>query len=239
MEQHTRLEEGSENAARQVRELVHELNALLDGSMRCLSLARTALHEADGDEDLVHRLDIVRGALDRMADLVRGAMNSGDHSSALMRRPISLDEAIRHACEVSGDRARELGIEIQIDLCDGFDKIPANRLYVPILNGVRNALDSIERRDGVGLVSVSGKLDGDCIQIRIQDDGEGLTYQVRAHSSSNGMGVGLGLSRSLLAELGGSLELVDREDGKRGAMLNLRVQVARLGQDWGSQEIGA
>ncbi len=225
MEQHTTLAEGSENAARQVRELVHELNALLDGSMRCLSLAQRTLSEGDADADLVRRLGVVRGALDRMADLVRGAMHgsSGDPGGVFSRHPIALDEAIRHACEVCSDRARELGIEFDIVLGERFEQIPANRLYVAILNGVRNAIDSIERRGGPGMVVIEGAIDDGQVVIHVRDDGEGLV-----RGSGNGAGVGLGLSRSVLAELAGTLGLTDRGDGGRGAILSLRVAMDRL-----------
>lgn len=236
MEQHTQLADGSENAARQVRELVHELGTLLDGSMRCLSMAQRTLREGDADADLVRRLDTVRGALDRMADLVRGAMSAGAHGAGatLMGKPICLDEAIRHACEVSADRARELDIDIDVVLGGRFDQIGADRLYVAILNGVRNAIDSIERRGGGGMVVVEGSIVDEQVRIHIRDDGEGLAVVSRG----SGMGVGLGLSRSVLRDLGGTLELADRADGGRGATLSLSVAVERLVHGAAPREIG-
>jgi hypothetical protein len=65
-------------ALERMSRLGHDLNNLLDGSMRCLSLARRALcGDASGDtqiDDARRRVEVAYTALERMADLVHAAM---------------------------------------------------------------------------------------------------------------------------------------------------------------------
>lgn len=216
--------EGSENPVLALRELVHELSTLLDGSMRCLRLAQRELDRGPTDADTMRRLETVRGALDRMADLVRLSMSGASGSIGLSGlgsvRPLGLSAAIRHAREVCADRARELGIEIVLRLGTEIEGLSADRLYVVVLNGVRNAIDAIERAGRPGVVIVSAHVLAGELVIEICDDGQGLTVGGAAH----GMGVGLGLSRSLVGPMGGTLELSGNADGP-GATLRVRVGV--------------
>ncbi len=210
---------GSENPAQALRELVHELATLLDGSRRCLSLAQRDLDAGRESGESRRQLETVRGALDRMADLVRCAMSGAAvsiGSDALGTcTPVSLAQAVRHARDVLAMRAAACGARIVLRLGDGVEELPAGRLYVVVLNGIRNAIEAIERDGRPGSVFVSCMIEGGEVSLEISDDGPGLDGQV------HGSGVGLGLSRSIVEAMGGSLALVERDEG--GACLRVRV----------------
>ncbi len=224
--------DGSENAARALRELVHELSTLLDGSRRCLSLAQRDLDGGRGADAGMRQLETVRGALDRMADLVRSAMSGASQSIGSDTlgtcTPVSMTDAVRHARDVLEGRARACGVRIVLRMGDGLDAIAAGRLYVVVLNGIRNAIEAIERGGRSGSVFVACALEGDEVVLEIADDGPGLDGQV------HGSGIGLGLSRSIVEAMGGRLELMDRAEG--GACLRVRVPVPCAG---GRARIGA
>jgi signal transduction histidine kinase len=131
--------------------LSHELNNLLDGSLRCLGLARRSIkalptHAAEV-EGARRQLDTVYGALERMADLVNAAMRGTSAvvgSPALSpKRAITLAEAVTHAADVIFPEAQELGVTVRVDLAAAVGPLPIGPLYSVLLNGLRNAMESI------------------------------------------------------------------------------------------------
>ncbi|MFM9995095.1 MAG: ATP-binding protein [Phycisphaerales bacterium] len=224
--------------------LTHDLGNLLDGSMRCLGLARRALTRrvgsiegADADESL-RQLDTVYGALERMADLVQAAMRGSASvvSSATLspRRPISLHEAVLHAARVIAPEAVELRTKLDVTFADELEPLPAGALYTVILNGLRNALESIARvpegmrRDG-GRIEVRAWMRVSpaatptpqrFVVIEVLDDGVGVrgvgggakAFEIGVSTKPGGLGVGLALAREVVRELAGTIELRPRPD---------------------------
>lgn len=224
--------------------LTHDLGNLLDGSMRCLGLARRALTRrvggvegADADESL-RQLDTVYGALERMADLVQAAMRGSASvvSSATLspRRPISLHEAVLHAARVIAPEAVELRTKLDVTFADELDPVLAGPVYAVILNGLRNALESIERvpeamrRDGgrievrawVRVSPAATPTPQRYVVIEVLDDGVGVrglaggakAFDLGVTSKPGGLGVGLALARDVVRELAGTIELRPRPD---------------------------
>lgn len=135
--------------------LAHDLGNLLDGTMRCLSLAQQTLRRDSGVPDEVsgalQKLEIAYGALERMADLVHAAMRGSGSvvgSPTLMpTRPITLQEAIEHAADVLRPDAESRGIAIGVSVSAEAAGIAAGPLYSVILNGIRNAVEAIGRAE--------------------------------------------------------------------------------------------
>lgn len=145
-------------AVERMTALTHDLGNLLDGSMRCLGLARRALERrgreaaaagSDRIDAARRQLDTVYGAMERMADLVQAAMRGSASVVAsptlTPRRPITLGEALRHAASVIGPRAAELRVRVDVSMSPDAGELPVGPLYTVVLNGLRNALESIER----------------------------------------------------------------------------------------------
>src|SRR5207244_2289285 len=106
--------------------LTHDLGNLLDGSMRCLSLARRALVRDNAPDELqaaLHHLETVGTAMERMSDLVHAAMRGSGSvvgSPDLMpARPITLEEAMTHAAEVLRPQADAHAIELNLSIDAG------------------------------------------------------------------------------------------------------------------------
>ncbi len=237
--------------------LTHDLANLLDGSLRCLSFARKALGRGvagvDGGKlDSTRRqLDTVYGAMERMSDLVQAAMRGSSSvlSSAALspRRPISLQEAVGHAMEVVSFEAAERGVSLELSVADDVSAQPAGAVYTVILNGLRNAIESISRAcagapEPRGLVEVrarSGARAGPrgaperLIVIEILDDGTGFgsradgdhAFEFGVTTKPGGLGVGLALAREVIRELSGTIELLPRQDvssaTRPGALLRI------------------
>lgn len=186
--------------------LAHELTTLIDASMRVISLARRSLHpnEAEGgrekDRDvcpyqLERQLETVDVAMHQMAELVRSSMiGLAEGGMAGVRMGFgassSLSEAIRHAVEVMTPFAEEHCVRLGTQVGGELSEIAAGPIYAVIVNGVRNAVESIHRAGNKfpgGTVVVrawteSGKT-GKCVMITIEDDGEGLAGGERSARS--------------------------------------------------------
>lgn len=184
-------------AVERLAALSHDLYNLLDGSMRCLSLARRSLRAGslqNQDAAAVQRhLETVYGALERMSDLVHAAMRGSGSvvgcPTLSPATPITLETAITHAAEVVAPEAAEHGVQITLSITPEAAAIPAGPLYSVILNALRNAVESIARaappKGGVrtGLIEVIAALKPigpaddasvDLVLLEIRDDGRGL-----------------------------------------------------------------
>lgn len=234
---------GAPDAADRLTALTHELRNLLDGSLRWIVIAERDLPEP-GDADLGDeldrtrkQLDTVRRALLQMNELVRTSMSTGlslgtPIMSAAAR--ISLAEALDHAVDVVRPRASTLGVELSIALDERAGPRAAGATYTVMLNGLHNAIDSIERR--LGGKSGTGRIDArlgwterggiNRVVLEIADDGVGPpelddpggAFAPAFTTKEGGQGIGLALSRQIVLELGGRIELMSRKD-VQGAVL--------------------
>ncbi len=244
-------------AIERITTLSHELRNLLDGSMRCLGLARRSLGAAGvGAEELEaarRQVETVYGALERMADLVHAAMKGSASvvGSPTMNptRPITIAEAAAHAIDVLTPEADERKVTFDLRVSTEAMQVPSGPLYSVILNGLRNALEAIARAHHapetggridvlIGLQPLPGT-DVDLLLIDIADDGQGLASDrdaVRAldfgiSAKPGGLGVGLALARDVVREVGGSLELSRRPERigapRPGAVLKIVYPMVR------------
>ena len=183
------------DAADRLDALVHDLNGLLDGSMRWLGLAVATLSEVhahgrldentDGALDKARsQLQTVHASLLRMSELADSSIRT---SSLPLGSPfrkemlrITLGEAVQHAATVQRPVADEHGIDVEVSVAGDAAVLAAGPMYPVLLNGVKNGIDSIIACGGGGVVSVIARLldaesdatDGQ-LEIEIVDDGQG------------------------------------------------------------------
>jgi signal transduction histidine kinase len=231
------------DAADRLTTLTHELRNLLDGSLRWIAIAERDLPRttegtlADELERTRRQLDTVKRALEHMNELVRtssmGGLSLGTPAFGPTER-ISLGEALDHAADVVRPRASSLGIELSVTIDQRAGPRAAGPMYSVMLNALHNAVDAIERRlagrPGVGLVSARlGWTERGGVSravLEVLDDGEGppelddpdRVFSPEYSKKAPGQGIGLALSRQIVLELGGRIELAPRKDGP-GAVL--------------------
>lgn len=212
--------------------LTHELANLLDGSLRLICLARrNAEHAPESfcQEQLSRQLTTVHAAMQQMAGLVRDSMIGLNAGSLMGLRQAfgsssSIAEAVGHAVDVMMPLAEELGVRVTADVAPELDHISAGPIYAVVANGVRNAIESIQRgeRRGDGRVDVRAWMEtgrtGRCVRIEVADNGQGPPaviprdeegiFRLGYTTKPGGSGVGLSLSRDVIEQLGGTIELL-------------------------------
>ncbi|MEO1009139.1 MAG: HAMP domain-containing sensor histidine kinase [Planctomycetota bacterium] len=247
---------GSVPVADRLTTLAHDLNGLLDGSMRQLTLAQRSLDaevstaDADDLDSARKHVATAYSALERMCDLLHatltGSLGAAGSPTITKGAPITLGEAAEHAVSVLAPAAAEVraNLELQIDAEAGV--IPAGAIYPLLLNGIRNAIEAIERGGRGGVVRVEVAVepgdDADGVRIEIVDDGAGVDGELPAGrlfepgvtSKREGFGLGLAICAEVVSDMGGSIELGPSGSGG-GAVLRVRYPVP---QDHGSTSIG-
>lgn len=239
--------------------LTHELANLLDGSMRCLSLARRRVEsdQAAADSsvptgDVARHLETVQAAMRQMSDLVKCAMQgvSLAHARGTPEGTGSMAEAVRHAIEVMTPLTDERCLRISGEITDELADLPDRFVFAIITNGIRNAVESIERSGrGDGCIDISARTEpgrtGRCVVIEILDNGEGppelparggeSVFRLGYSTKHGGTGVGLAFCRELVQELGGTITLKGRDaqecGGRGGASLKVMFPVPRTREE--------
>ena len=227
--------------------LTHELANLLDGSLRVIGLAKRSVEGAREHcpDQLERQLETVDAAMRQMAELVRSTMvGMAEGGIAGVREGFgsssSLADAVRHAVDVMTPLGEEWRVRIDADVAPELGGVPAGPIYAVITNGVRNAIESIQRlgNGGAGDKTIGGRVQvrawteagrtGRCVMITIEDDGQGPPVENGArgrHSAAakndgvfrlgyttkpGGSGIGLSLSRDVVEQLGGTIHLEPR-----------------------------
>jgi len=225
-----------------VQKLAHELNSLLDGSMRCVRLAEKALDAAAGVhgegqsvEDALTRLRTARLAMTDMASVLDRAMSGGQAFRAgLLHSPRTLGEEVRQVLATVAPLAERDRVVLEVEVSPEAACLPAGPLGPVLTNGLRNAIEACAV-DGLMMRRVDASIilsrAGSELLILISDSGGGLPGEPVAGftTKAGGHGFGLGVCRDVVTELGGRMELANIPFG-RGAVLEVSVPLRSLAQ---------
>lgn len=230
-----------EGAALSIGQLAHELNSLLDGSIRCLALAERALGEhhsrspvstqtaGDTAEEAAARLKTAQESMRQMARLLQRAMANVRPGMELFSEREPLEKQVRQILELVTPLAEEHRVHLTAEITPKAASIPAATLGAVIHNGLRNAIQAcagdslIDRRVELSIAITTA----DELMIVIADTGRGVDLSEHASSKPDGHGYGLELSRQIVTELGGELRLMNVPFGS-GAVLQVIVPIRRL-----------
>lgn len=241
----------TELASRQIREFVHELSNLVDGSLRSIDLARRDLaphaQAQDSLTEAQRHLDAAALAVGHIAALIR-SIHHPLHGIGLpltasrFDRARPLAEAVRHAVEVLGPLATERCIGVSVELAPETERAPAAPIYPVIANALRNAIDSINHEGQIDVTARVERSDGsDEVVIEITDDGSGppagdeqRVFDFGFTTKPGSTGIGLALARDVVTEMGGSISLKPRwsdDKPRRGAVLTVRIPLIQPRDD--------
>jgi signal transduction histidine kinase len=211
------------------RELAHELNSLLDGSLRSLRLAHRALCDTPPDQpellaEALSRLEAAQRALREMAEVLERAMN-GRRAAVALAGTHSIGEVAQLAEAAVSPMCIEGGVSLRIDIAPDAVAIPAGPLAFVLINALRNAVQacaSAGQAEAAVHASVELSDDRAALILTVTDRGSGLHgSQSSGDERLGGHGIGLEVSRRIVADLDGSLTL---EDNDAGPGTTLRVQ---------------
>lgn len=179
-------------------------------------------------ETIVRQVGDIRRMVDEFSSFARmpkPTIEARDLSD-VVREAVFLQEVGNPAISITFDKP-EAPVEALVD----------HRLISQALtNVIKNAAESVEavlpERDGVGWVRTRLVDTGDAAMIVVEDNGKGLPQEDRDKllepyitHREKGTGLGLAIVRKVMEEHGGSIELLDRQDGP-GAFVRLTLPKA-------------
>jgi C4-dicarboxylate-specific signal transduction histidine kinase len=234
--------------------VVHELNNLIDGCMRNMSLAISQLRHtettADARQDAVaiERLETASIAMREMAALTRRwsrmAAGSTEHEPILASESAidGIAVVVAQAVRLLRPVAASVGVTLDASVADELAVVPAGPVFPILLNAIRNSIDAIAAKqqsdrliDGAGRVFITARQQGDDLLLTVTDNGPGVAPQLVDDDGAfrfgrttkpGGHGLGLKLCREMIEDCGGSLDLRNRPEG--GAALICCCPVERL-----------
>ncbi len=208
-----------------LRALAHELNSLLDGSLRTLRLTRRAMTLGEPTPETVaatRDLEAVELAMVRMSDALArvlaapAAPSTGDVVSAFTdNQPLA--ETARQVVRSLSSTAEECGVTVRLECDPSAAQLTTGPLEPLLRNTIRNAIEACARAPDASVapvVSVSIRRRGDRLLVDVLDNGPGLRDDPRPA----GHGVGLTVAREIVASVRGSFELSNVPFG-RGALV--------------------
>lgn len=203
----------------------------------------TAMHTfTDNAVDLLDRgrLDEVRENLGfikqmavRMGHIV-GEIKTFARKPPLERQEVHLAEVVNQAIMMVEPRRRQVAAQIDtIVLADDIRVLAdVQRLEQVLVNLLLNALDAVTEADDKRLDISASCVNGQ-VSLVIHDHGPGIPAEVLSHlfepffttkSSGQGLGLGLAISRMIIAEFGGKIDVRNHEAG--GAEFTVVLEAA-------------
>ena len=209
--------------------VAHEINNLLDGTLRYVNLALGA-HENTDKSKLQNYLEESKAGLLRMVRITRDLLEFV-RSRPTPRPQTNIRDIVEDAAKLMDSAARKAGVEIVQRVSD----LPLNRpvsaqLFQVFCNLIKNAVDAMPRG---GTLHIFAEQSGDDLLIRFQDTGTGLPADVdrlfepffTTRPPGQGTGLGLAICRDLVQRCcGGTIAAANRPDG--GACFEIRMPTA-------------
>ncbi|MBV0893389.1 two-component sensor histidine kinase [Paracoccus sp. Z118] len=204
----------------------HEINQPLAAIGHRLHNLRAAHPDA---EPAIHRIE---GLLDRMTRTV-GHLRRIARRSEHQNSRVDLSEPLAAAVELLDHRWQNERVRFRSAALKGIE-VSGDEILIEqvLLNVLGNALDAIEARespyeDGLITLDIFGS---DAVELVIRDNGVGLGGHagqslidpfVTTKDVGKGLGLGLSIAFNIMQDMGGNLEIEQRESG--GAEVRLRL----------------
>ena len=213
------------------KETAHQMGTPLTSLSGWLALLRdeVALARGNGPDreqvlaEIEHDVERLGKVSDRFSQI----------GSRPRRRPAAVDELVERTCDYFRHRAPHLGKQVRIETAIGpCPEIPvsAQLLDWAIENLIKNALDSLDKDEGIVRVSCHHDDAHHQIEILVEDNGRGMSKVTQQRvfdpgfsTKASGWGMGLALVRRIVEEYHrGRVDLVRSVEGG-GTTFRIRI----------------
>ncbi len=210
--------------------LSHHIKNILQGFKSGGEILKMGLKDKD-DELLERGWKIVEKNQGKIYELVTDMLSYSKEREPNIET-VSLNTIARDVVELMAERAKELGVQLELQADDQLPQCLADPegIHRSLLNIVGNALDAVEDVEKPRVVVLTEReADGAFLRIRVIDNGSGIAAEKLADifkpfvstKGARGTGLGLAVSRKVLREHGGDI-VVQSEPG-RGSAFILRL----------------
>lgn len=199
------------------KEAAHQLGTPLSSLLAWLEILRL-------NKDEPHQVESTSFEMEQDVDRLKVIANRfAKIGSQPKLEPVIVADAIEHVCKYFETRLPNLGKKITLERDLDFSiSAPINiELFEWVIeNLIKNAVEALERQDGVITISTQRKPRGK-ICVTVRDNGKGMTRQVAKRifqpgytTKKRGWGLGLSLSKRIIEDYhGGQLTVRDTQVG--------------------------
>jgi signal transduction histidine kinase len=228
LEERLHFAERSTAMGRLASALAHEIRNPLNFINLSIDHTREHLAPAEGRkrEDFERILSNVKAEIIRLNRLVGDFLSFGK-PMRLHPRACAMGELVGEVAAVVDHKARDQGIAIATQVEPGLPSLVADPelLKTCFLNLLINAIDAMPKG---GVVAVSVARDGDALVTTVTDTGQGMTadeirsaFEPYFSTKETGVGLGLALTRKIVEDHGGTVELESVPE--RGTTARIRL----------------
>ena len=228
LEERLHFAERSTAMGRLASALAHEIRNPLNFINLSIDHVRERMAPDDNRrrEDFDRILSNVKAEISRLNRLVRDFLSFGK-PMRLDQRTCALDELVREVAAVVDHKAKDQGIVLAIQIEAAVPTIVADPelLKTCLLNLMINAIDAMPTG---GVLTVGLRRDQDDVVITVADTGQGMSaqeiheaFEPYFSTKETGVGLGLALTRKIVEDHGGAVEL--QSELGRGTAARIRL----------------
>jgi len=193
--------------------LAHEINNPLQSVIGCLGLAQESLEAGEKDEAR-ELLQIAAEELERAAGIVSDLRDLNRPTDPDDRRPVDVNLQMEHTLMLTREQFQKRGVEVEWEPAEGLPALimVPDRISQVFLNLVLNALEAMP--DGGRLRIGTDCSDPIWVRVTFADTGLGIVPEAIPHlfdpfytTKANGLGLGLYITRNVVEEHGGRIEV--------------------------------
>ena len=194
--------------------VAHEINNPLTG---VIGFSQMLMQRENVPEDIKDQLKVIADGSQRVANIVKRLLTFARQTKPT-KNLIDLNELIDNTLKLRDYVLKTANIEVvtRFDPDVPWLVVDPGQLQQVLLNLIINAEYAMKQAHGKGTLTVITKKKGDKVQILIQDDGSGISKENLKHlfepffttkDPGEGTGLGLSLSRSIILEHGGKIDI--------------------------------
>jgi two-component system NtrC family sensor kinase len=206
--------------------VAHEINNPLGGILAFSQILQR--DDVTPEERKDYLTEIERSAL-RCKAIVESLLRFSRQAPQIKRRVLSLNDVVREAVRITGQKSSGRGIRVRMDLHENLGSVlgDANQLQQVVVNLLGNAFDSMP---GEGEIEVSTNQQDLEVELRIADRGSGIAEEHMANlfdpffttkEEGKGAGLGLAVSYAIVQEHGGRITAFNRTAGGAEFLVSL------------------
>jgi signal transduction histidine kinase len=210
--------------------LAHEIRNPLNAAKLQLELMQRRAKRG-GSPELAARLiepaNLVRAEIERLTTMLDEFLNLARPSPAV-RATTPIAPLFAEVIAQETGAARKAGVTLRTDFSDLAltAQLDPDKVKTVLLHLVRNSLDALRERGRGEIVLRAERVRGE-LELGVVDDGPGLpaamqgraAFEPFATTKAAGTGLGLAIVQSIVAQLGGQIELANRPAGGASAII--------------------
>lgn len=210
--------------------VVHELNAPLSV---IISASQMIMREEGVPEGVLEMIARISSEAQRLSHLTKGLLNFSSHDETVGETDLNLTiDFILNFLNFEAAR-RAVVVLKQLDYSLPAIRLDANLLKQILLNIIMNALQAMEDGGGKLLVETA-PAGGDSVRFTVTDNGPGIPAEAidrifdryfTTKKPGEGTGLGLFVTRNLVENMGGNIEVTSRSGG--GTTFTITLPIIR------------